>query len=109
MSFRSMLDRRVTVLRMVAVKDDQGVVNANPNEQAVGIYPCSATVASSTMTQGTPQAKQSEVYSLCFLLTADIRAGDLATIPGIGKLRLGKPHDVRGHHLEVSGAWEGDV
>ena len=109
MSFRSMLDRRATVLRMVAIKDDQGIVSANPTGQTVGIYPCSAAVAFSTMTQGTPQAKQSEVYSLCFLPNADIRAGDMATIPGIGKLRLGKPRDVCGHHLEVSGAWEGDV
>ena len=109
MSFRSLLNKRAAILRLVAVKDAQGVVSANPATQAVGTYPCSASESSSAVTQGTPQAKQSIVYTLIFLPAADIRAGDLAIISGIGKLRLGKPYDVRGHHWGVSGAWEGDV
>ena len=109
MSFRSMLNKRAAIQRMVAVKDAQGVLSANPAGQTVGTYPCSASESSSAVTQGTPQAKQSIVYTLYFMISAEIRAGDLAIIPGIGKLRLGKPYDVRGHHWEVSGAWEGDV
>ena len=109
MSFRSMLNKRAVIQRMVAVKDAQGVVSVNPAMQTVGTYPCSASEVSSTTIQGTPQAKQSIVYTLIFLPAADIRAGDLAILPGIGKLRLGKPYVVRGHHWEVSGAWEGDI
>jgi len=108
-SFRSLLNKRAAIQRMMAEKDAQGVVSANPTWQTVGTYPCSTTESSSAVTQGTPQAKQSIVYTLCFMISADIRAGDLAIIPGIGKLRLGKPYDVRGHHWQVSGVWEGDM
>ena len=109
MSFRSLLDKTATILRLISEADAQGVVKKKATATAVGSFPCSATRSSTDLKQENPQAKQSKVYSLCFLPTADIRAGDLAVIPGIGKLRLDPPVNVRGHHLEVTGAWEGDV
>ena len=109
MSFRSLLDKTATIQRLVQEADTQGVVKKKPTATVIGSYPCSAALSSTDLTQGNPQAKQTRVYSLCFMPDADIRAGDLAVIPGVGKLRLDPPGNVRGHHLEVTGAWEGDV
>lgn len=109
MSFRSLLDKVAAIQRLVSEADGQGVVKKKPTATLIGSFPCSAARSSTNLTQGDPKAKQSKVYSLCFMPNADIRAGDLAIILGIGKLRLDPPGNVRGHHLEVTGAWEGDV
>ena len=109
MSFRSLLDKTATIQRPVQEADAQGVVKKKAMVTEIGSFPCSAARNSTDLSQEAPQAKQSKVYNLCFMPDADIRAGDLAIIPGIGKLRLDPPGNVRGHHLEVTGAWEGDV
>ena len=109
MSFHSLLDKTATIQRPAKDADTQGVVKKKATVTVIGSFPCSAARSSTDLTQEAPQAKQSKVYSLCFMPDADIRAGDLATIPGIGKLRLDPPNLVRGHHLETTGAWEGDV
>lgn len=109
MSFRSLLDKAATIHRLVSEADAQGVVKKKPTAMEIGIFPCSAARTSTDLTQEAPQAKQSKVYNLCFTNDADIRAGDLAIIPGIGKLRLDPPCNVRGHHQEATSAWEGDV
>jgi hypothetical protein len=104
-----LLDKTATIQRLAQEADAQGVVKKKPTATVIGSFPCSAAQSSTSLTQGEPQAKQTKVYSLCFMADADIKVGDLAVIPGIGKLRLDPPGNVRGHHLEVSGAWEGDV
>ena len=109
MSFRSLLDKVATIQRLVSDADAQGVVKKKPALTEIGVYPCSAARSSTDLTQEAPQAKQTKVYHLCFLPSADIWAGDLAIIPGVGKLRLDPPCNIRGHHLEVTGAWESDV
>ena len=110
MSFRSLLDRTATIQRTVQTTDAQGVVKkSSATITQVGVYPCSAAQNTTDLKQGDPQAKQSKVFSLCFMPDANIKAGDLAVIPGIGKLRLDPPNTVRGHHIEVVGAWEGDA
>lgn len=109
MAFRSLLDKAATIQRLVSEADVQGVVKKKPTPTEIGTFPCSAARSSTDLKQGTPQAKQTKVYNLCFTKDADIRAGDLAIIPGLGKLRLDPPCNVRGHHQEVTGAWEGDV
>ena len=109
MSFRSLLDKVATIQRLVSDADAQGVVKKKATATVIGSFPCSAARNTTDLTQEAPQAKQSKVYSLCFMPDADIRAGDLAIIPGIGKLRLDPPNPVRGHHQEVTGAWEADV
>lgn len=109
MSFRSLLDKTATIQRLVLGVDAQGVVKTKPTATVIGSFPCSAARSSTDLTQKKPQAKQTKVYNLCFMVDADIRAGDLAIITGVGKLRLDPPGNVRGHHQEVTGAWEGDV
>lgn len=109
MSFRSLLNTEATIKRMSASKDTQGVIRKNPIEQLVGTFPCSISKQSAKMEQGTPQATESISYLLCFMPNVDVQTGDLAIVPQIGKLRLSKPYHVRNHHIEVSGAWEGDV
>ena len=109
MPFRSLLEKTATIHRLVSDADAQGVVKKKPTVTVIGSFPCSAARNASDLTQEAPQTKQSKVYNLCFMPDADIKASDLAIIPGIGKLRLDPPGDVRGHHLEVTGAWEGDV
>ena len=109
MSFRSLLNKTATIKRMVATKDPQGVIRNNPTEQTVGTYPCAASETSAGTSQESPQATEAISYNLFFPPGANVRTGDIAIIPGVGKLRLAMPYDVRGHHLEVSGAWEGDV
>ena len=109
MSFRSLLDKVATIQRLVSDADAQGVVKKKATATVIGSFPCSAARSSTDLSQEAPQAKQSKVYNLCFVPDADIRAGDLAIIPGVGKLRLDPPCDVRGHHQEVTGAWESDV
>lgn len=109
MSFRSLLDKTATIQRLVSAADAQGVVKGKPTATVISSFPCSAAQTSSSLKQGNLQAKQSIVYSLCFMPDANIWAGDLAIIPGIGKLRLNPPANVRGHHQEAIGAWEGDV
>lgn len=109
MSFRSLLNKTATITRMVAGTDAQGVIRNNPTEQVVGTYPCAASEASAGTSQESPQATEVIGYNLFFPPGADVRTGDLAVIAGVGKLRLAMPYNVRGHHLEVSGAWDGDV
>lgn len=109
MSYRSLLDKTATIMRVSVAKDVHGVVKNNPTTVNTGSYPCAVSKSSSQATQNSPQNEGSISYMVYLMPGVDVRAGDLAVVPGVGKLRLAQPYHVRGHHIEVSGVWEGDV
>lgn len=108
MSYLRMLDRMVVIHRMTTGKDTYG----SPTQPALTVidtHPCAVTRKTQDYQQNAPAGAVTETFRLYFLPGADLRAGDLAIIPGYGKWRLGPPYNVRNHHLEVDGTWEGDA
>ena len=108
MGYNSLLDRVAVIRRAESTVDSYG--SPGPvTTSVVGTYPCAVTRVKADYAQNSPAGEVSTAFRLYFSRQASIQAGDLAVITGYGKWRLGAPYNVREHHVEVDGTWEGDA
>lgn len=108
MGYGSLLNR-VAVVRRAASTNDAYGSPGQPTTIVVGTYPCAVTRVKADYTQNNPAGEVTTAYRLYFSRQASIKAGDLAVITGYGTWRLGEPYNMREHHIEVDGTWEGDA
>lgn len=105
---RGMFDRRCTIKRLTETVDQY----KRPIGEAwnpVGSYPCRLSRKSIQATQAMPERQTVEVYMLYLPPYADVQAGDIAEVPGVGSYNLSVPYKPGNHHIEVQADWEGQA
>jgi hypothetical protein len=108
MAFKNLLDRQCTIVRLTPALDAYKTPRA-PVRETFGPYPCALSRKLLQATQEAPQNKAEEVYTMYLTRYANVQAGDLAEVAGVGKYRLGPPYRPRNHHIEVQAEWEGEA
>ncbi|OQB00596.1 MAG: hypothetical protein BWY25_01791 [Chloroflexi bacterium ADurb.Bin222] len=108
MGYGGMLNLTASLYRVTQTEDEYGTPQP-PTLSLVGKVPCAVTRQTITANQGAPMVVTGKSFRLYFMAGAPVKEGDVADVPGHGKFRLAAPYNVRGHHLEVDGTWEGEA
>lgn len=108
MGYGGMLNLTASLYRVTQTEDEYGTPHP-PTLSLVGKVPCAVTRQTITANQGAPMVVTGKSFRLYFMAGAPVKEGDVADVPGHGKFRLAAPYNVRGHHLEVDGTWEGEA
>ena len=108
MGYQGMLNLTASLYRMTQTEDEYGTPGP-PALALVKKVPCAVTRQTITATQGAPMVETGRSYRLYFNLSAPVREGDIADVPGHGKFRLAAPYNASNHHLVADGTWEGEA
>lgn len=108
MGYGGLLNLTASLYRATQAEDEYGTPGA-PVLSLVAKIPCAVTRQTITAAQGAPMVATGKSFRLYFHHNAPVKEGDVADVPGHGKFRLAAPYNMRGHHLEADGTWEGEA
>lgn len=108
MGYGGLLNLTASLYRATQTDDAYGTPGA-PTLTLVAKIPCAVTRQTITAAQGAPMVTTGRSFRLYFRADAPVREGDVADVPNHGKFRLAAPYNVRGHHIESDGTWEGEA